>query len=313
MRTETTKLTATAGNALADLGLSVAIDGDTIVAGAPTDLMFGGDAKGSATVFFTATPPPPPPRHRRRHRHPPPPATAPVLSGLAITPSTFRAGPTPRVVHSRTRARDHDQVHPLGGRNRNPQLREVTARATRLRPVQAADRVEPRQAALHALLDRRHHHRPRTCRGERRPVLRNALAHEAPGTRRLPDDRDADRQRPPHGPAARREPHRRGSLRSARRRPQQPAPRLGRAARRRMHTRRARGREDLPKRQRERQRRWSRQRVDRRSTALRWTRSSAAQPAGRSSIDETQACPRMVQRTVRGAPESVPGDASRAA
>ncbi len=26
-----------------------------------------------------------------------------MLSGLAITPSTFRAGPTPRVVHSRTR------------------------------------------------------------------------------------------------------------------------------------------------------------------------------------------------------------------
>jgi hypothetical protein len=52
-RTETGKLTAAAGAAKAELGVAVAIDGDTIVAGAPAD--------NSASVFLLPPPPPPPP------------------------------------------------------------------------------------------------------------------------------------------------------------------------------------------------------------------------------------------------------------
>jgi FG-GAP repeat len=76
-----------------ELGVSVAVDGDTIVAGAPFDAV-GADAnQGSASVFFAAAPSPgvattaPPP--------PPPPDATPVLSKLKVSPSRFRSGSSP--------------------------------------------------------------------------------------------------------------------------------------------------------------------------------------------------------------------------
>jgi hypothetical protein len=81
-RTETAKLTATDGAAGDLLGFSVAVDGDTIVTGAPLDDVNNAD-QGSASVFFAPVPPPPPP---------PPPPAKPVLSKLKISPSTFRRG-----------------------------------------------------------------------------------------------------------------------------------------------------------------------------------------------------------------------------
>jgi FG-GAP repeat len=82
-RTETAKLTATDGAAGDLFGFSVAIDGDTILAGAPLDDINADSDQGSASVFFAPVPPPPPP---------PPPPAKPVLSKLKISPSTFRRG-----------------------------------------------------------------------------------------------------------------------------------------------------------------------------------------------------------------------------
>ena len=86
-RTETAKLTASDGAAGDVLGFSVAVDGTTILAGAPFDDAGANTDQGSASVFFApaSTPPPPPPP-------PPPPSAKPILSKLKISPSTFRRG-----------------------------------------------------------------------------------------------------------------------------------------------------------------------------------------------------------------------------
>ena len=52
-------------------------------------------------------------------------------------------------------------------------------------------------------------------RAERSPVLRSPVPHEATRPRHLSADSNADQQHPSDRPAARREPHGRGPLRSA--------------------------------------------------------------------------------------------------
>ena len=91
-RTETAKLTAGDGAERDLLGVSLAVDGDTIVAGAFLDDVDDSADQGSASVFFAATPlpavataaPPPPP--------PPTSNAKPVLSKLKVSPSRFRGG-----------------------------------------------------------------------------------------------------------------------------------------------------------------------------------------------------------------------------
>ena len=59
-RNETAKLTASDGAAGDDLGVSVAVDGDTILAGAPFDDVGANSDQGSVSIFFSPAPPPPP-------------------------------------------------------------------------------------------------------------------------------------------------------------------------------------------------------------------------------------------------------------
>ncbi len=73
-RTQTAKLTASDGEAIDRLGLSVAIDGDAIVAGADGDDVGANVNQGSASVFSPAPVPPAP--------APAPPAPAPPASAL---------------------------------------------------------------------------------------------------------------------------------------------------------------------------------------------------------------------------------------
>jgi hypothetical protein len=112
-RTETAKLTAADGAAGDFLGLSVAIAGDAIVAGAPTDTVGSNADQGSASVFFAASPPPLlpppppplplPPPPPPPPPSPPPPSAKPVLSKLKVSPSTFRGGSSlARISKSRT-------------------------------------------------------------------------------------------------------------------------------------------------------------------------------------------------------------------
>jgi hypothetical protein len=103
-RTQTGKLDAADGAAGDELGTSVAIAGDTILAGAHLDDVGANTDQGSASVFFAPgpTPPPPPPPPTS----PPAPTKPPVLSKLKVSPSTFRRGTSvPRIAKSRTGTR----------------------------------------------------------------------------------------------------------------------------------------------------------------------------------------------------------------
>jgi hypothetical protein len=85
-RTETAKLTASDGAAGDVLGVSVAIDGDAIVAGAPFDNVGANAGQGSARVFLGSTVPAPTPT---------PSPTAPPSTQTTPSPSPIPTTSTP--------------------------------------------------------------------------------------------------------------------------------------------------------------------------------------------------------------------------
>jgi hypothetical protein len=87
-RTHTGKLTASGGAANDQLGDAVAVDGDTIVAGAPFDNSGAGPGQGSASVFFPAAPSDP----ELPQASPGADLIAPRLAGARLSRTRFRAG-----------------------------------------------------------------------------------------------------------------------------------------------------------------------------------------------------------------------------
>jgi hypothetical protein len=89
-RTETAKLTASDGAAGDLFGWSVALAGDTIVAGAPRAAVGANADQGAALVFFSPAPPPPPgpppapPPPPGPPPAPPPPPAGPAIAGLKL-------------------------------------------------------------------------------------------------------------------------------------------------------------------------------------------------------------------------------------
>ncbi len=81
-RNQTAKLTATDGAASDLLGFSVAIDGDTVVAGALFDDVGANENQGSASIFYSPAPVSPPPPAPVV----PPALARPLVSGFGFSP-----------------------------------------------------------------------------------------------------------------------------------------------------------------------------------------------------------------------------------